>query len=572
MPLALIFNEDDPLQQGILSDFGLQGQGIVPQFVKGDKNLTTSLRPVKQSVSSSRPWDDDFQITDTLRLALGLPDQPAAGGTFGLDLDGHTTGMTALAYNIADSSLETVLSAASVAGGHPALSVELLSDGNYQVDGLTNGAVPQIVGDPTNLSPSCQILVSVIEPGDAGSTAQQIISIRQNPVAFTDFQNDITSSSVANPTVITCPEPHGLVTGNTIAINGHVGSTPSINGKYIVTVTSPTTFTIPVNVTGGGTDGTWQQIQPDAAVTLSVIQAATSSQDLINRIHFTPGTYGGSYQVTLLAGGILAACGVANPNMNADDFSTLLANHPAVNYKRTDGTPDNIIVSIADNGDVIVEFTGTLGGAGLTIPITSNSAANPTIVTTTSNHNLANGDTVTITGNNKITNGNYVATVLSPTTFSIPFNSTSGAGAGGTMFNTSEPLLTLANIDLMAPQGVIGLLSLNTINLYKLFYITDGDTVQVFISVERERVNGEVRTLLLAECNLAREIIDLASIVAMSVTDPDARYAQKMVTAKYRFKDDGTFELWNADQNLWQAVTVSGLAGFEVLNIGVGES
>lgn len=65
----------------------------------------------------------------------------------------------------------------------------------------------------------------------------------------------ITSSSIANPTTITTPVPHGLTTGDTVIITGHAGSTPTINGERTVTVTGANTFTIPVNVTGGGTGG-----------------------------------------------------------------------------------------------------------------------------------------------------------------------------------------------------------------------------------------------------------------------------------------------------------------------------
>lgn len=65
----------------------------------------------------------------------------------------------------------------------------------------------------------------------------------------------ITSSSVANPTVITTASPHGLTTNENVVISGHTGSTPSINGEHNVTVTGANTFTIPVNVTVGGTGG-----------------------------------------------------------------------------------------------------------------------------------------------------------------------------------------------------------------------------------------------------------------------------------------------------------------------------
>ena len=64
----------------------------------------------------------------------------------------------------------------------------------------------------------------------------------------------ITSSSVANPTVITATAHH-LTTGESIVIFSHTGSTPSINGTRVVTVTGANTFTIPLNVTVAGTGG-----------------------------------------------------------------------------------------------------------------------------------------------------------------------------------------------------------------------------------------------------------------------------------------------------------------------------
>lgn len=67
----------------------------------------------------------------------------------------------------------------------------------------------------------------------------------------------ITSSSVASPTVITASAAHNLATGDSTTIAGHTGSTPAISGAYVVTVLTATTFTIPVNVTVGGSGGTF---------------------------------------------------------------------------------------------------------------------------------------------------------------------------------------------------------------------------------------------------------------------------------------------------------------------------
>jgi len=103
----------------------------------------------------------------------------------------------------------------------------------------------------------------------------------------------ITSSSVANPSVITTTTAHGLTTGNKVYIVGHTGSTPDINSTvYVATVTGTTTFTIPVNVTVGGTGGT-----------LGVFPA-TNTGDLI---------YMDGYWLTAKSNGNIYNCSVDNP-------------------------------------------------------------------------------------------------------------------------------------------------------------------------------------------------------------------------------------------------------------------
>jgi hypothetical protein len=65
----------------------------------------------------------------------------------------------------------------------------------------------------------------------------------------------ITSSSAANPSVITTTSTHGFSTGDQITIQGH-SSTPPINSTYTVaSAPSGTTFTIPVSITSAGSGG-----------------------------------------------------------------------------------------------------------------------------------------------------------------------------------------------------------------------------------------------------------------------------------------------------------------------------
>jgi uncharacterized phiE125 gp8 family phage protein len=63
----------------------------------------------------------------------------------------------------------------------------------------------------------------------------------------------IVASATGNPAIVTTQTPHGLWTGDTVAIAGH--SLAALNGSRVVTVLSPTSFSVPVDGTGG-TGGT----------------------------------------------------------------------------------------------------------------------------------------------------------------------------------------------------------------------------------------------------------------------------------------------------------------------------
>jgi uncharacterized phiE125 gp8 family phage protein len=79
----------------------------------------------------------------------------------------------------------------------------------------------------------------------------------------------LASSSIAAATVITTLTPHWFVSGDTVLIAGHVGSTPDLNGSGIVTVLSSLTFSIPLTVTIAGTGGTVTRTLPREPLTLA---------------------------------------------------------------------------------------------------------------------------------------------------------------------------------------------------------------------------------------------------------------------------------------------------------------
>jgi hypothetical protein len=66
----------------------------------------------------------------------------------------------------------------------------------------------------------------------------------------------ILTSSIAAATVLETASPHLLASGMSVDIDGHLGATPAIFGTFVVTVLTPTTFSIPLTVTVAGTGGT----------------------------------------------------------------------------------------------------------------------------------------------------------------------------------------------------------------------------------------------------------------------------------------------------------------------------
>lgn len=88
----------------------------------------------------------------------------------------------------------------------------------------------------------------------AGSGTPRLVRVLARP------SGNIVSSSVANPSNILFTGKHKLTNGQTIRISGHSGSTPSINGDYVVTVVDDLNVTIPVNVTVAGTGGSFEAL------------------------------------------------------------------------------------------------------------------------------------------------------------------------------------------------------------------------------------------------------------------------------------------------------------------------
>jgi hypothetical protein len=98
------------------------------------------------------------------------------------------------------------------------------------------------------------ILQALATKTTAGNTEATSVDHTTDPTTQTIA---ITSNSIAAASVVTTPVPHGLATNDVVLIAGVATSNPTINGERTVTYISPTTFSVPVNVSTGGTGGTF---------------------------------------------------------------------------------------------------------------------------------------------------------------------------------------------------------------------------------------------------------------------------------------------------------------------------
>lgn len=178
----LTFNiaTDSPNQSGYVPEFFSQGTGSAGELFSQDASMAIWVRPVVESGEALTPWEDDYVTGDTYYFAIGNPDDRATGGTFDLAFVATAGGN---AYNVPAATLVTQIDAISNAAGYGGVDIILLTEGVYQVTWQDFGAVPVMTSNASNLLPACEVRVVQVSAGSGSEYAQQIIDIRQTPVA-----------------------------------------------------------------------------------------------------------------------------------------------------------------------------------------------------------------------------------------------------------------------------------------------------------------------------------------------------------------------------------------------------
>lgn len=157
-------------------------------------------------------------------------------------------------------------------------------------DGLTKANVTYLVSGAVDWGQIVQNLATFTADWNTRTGGAGVADTPVDYSAYVSTRNiPITSNSLANPSVVTTPVAHGLTTGQVIMIAGVATSNPTINGLRTVTVISPTTFSVPVNVTTGGTGGSFVLASTVAgAVGYLHITAYSGFTNVIMKIQHSP--------------------------------------------------------------------------------------------------------------------------------------------------------------------------------------------------------------------------------------------------------------------------------------------
>ena len=172
----------------------------------------------------------------------------------------HLTGQTAT-ITLKDS-LATLLVGGDTLGMKSTSATKATSDADeITIGGSSSATIGSAIDDvKLNTTEAVYSAVNTEQLNCDGLTVIEGQAIALYSVPSYAASDVIVSSSVANPTVITTVGHHPFSNGDTVYIYGHTGyvSNPASginNVNHVVTKTGDHTFTIPINVTTGGTQG-----------------------------------------------------------------------------------------------------------------------------------------------------------------------------------------------------------------------------------------------------------------------------------------------------------------------------
>lgn len=154
--------------------------------------------------------------------------------------------------------------------------------------------------------------------------------------------------------------------------------------------------------------------------------------------------------------------------------------------------------------------------------------------------------------------------------------------------NGAQTAFAVTITGLVVPSGLIGELNLNTVSAFTAFAATTDEYITAILEGSITFPGKLPITFYRKEHSIYRDVIDFSTLVptptgvvpiimgGTGATTAAAALVNLFASGitfagHWRVKADGTPQFWNADQNKFHTITVTGLAGLENISISAGE-
>lgn len=257
----------------------------------GAHNLTNGDKVLIFGSNSTPSIDGLYTATVTDGTHFTLPVNVTVAGTAGQVYD--ATGLDALTWNEAAAAFVTALNPILTKHSYPNVSGSLLSPGQYNFEGATNGAIPSFYSPLVNsLVPQSGVAITVVSAGSASSEAQQIVTLYQAPVAYAQPSTPLPVAAIAASITQAGSGTQNKIYAITLT-SGTYGGTFSVS----LTCITPSAGTFGLIANGGVTASDFQTQLVNATGLQITDFNVTRVNDVLN-VEFT-GTQGNSNVVAL---------------------------------------------------------------------------------------------------------------------------------------------------------------------------------------------------------------------------------------------------------------------------------
>lgn len=270
----------------------------------GSHNLTTGDKVLITGSNSTPIIDGLYTVTVTDGTHFTIPVNVTGVGGAGSIYD--ATGLSALPYNESAAAFATALNTILTKHSYPTVAGASLSAGQYNFVGATNGVIPSFYSPTSNsLIPQSGVGITIVANGDASSLAQQIVTLYQAPVAYSEPSTPLPIAALA-----VSETQAGSSTQNAIFVITLTAGTYGGTFSCKVTLANGTTM-VGIIANGGVSASDFQTALVNAAGLANTDFNVTRINDVLN-VEFA-GTLGNNADVNLVAANIdlLAPLGVS---------------------------------------------------------------------------------------------------------------------------------------------------------------------------------------------------------------------------------------------------------------------